>query len=287
MAVTVDGNNLTFEGRVTVVNGANPETGIAYLILTPEGGFGNLPFLATGESGKPPIFDSITMTEVDPDEPLPTPNPIVTTVSEGGPGVAAHYTMQFFIHAGQKGDTGTILISSAADLATSPVLSSSTEGYHIVYRHSDGKWVPTAPKIGNIYIPSSILATAYNTTPQRLLSSISIPAQQFDWYPRAFAQVAVTGAADTRVDLVARVNDPASGAQVGYSKGLTGATPPVNVLIPAPPAGESMPGPYGKVLAGNPATIYLRAEQKGAGSGSWSTPASPDTTFCVEVVPVL
>lgn len=287
MAVTVDGNNLTFEGRVTVVNGANPETGIAYLILTPEGGFGNLPFLATGESGKPPIFDSITMTEVDPDVPLPAPNPIVTTVSEGGPGVAAHYTMQFFVHAGQKGDTGTIVIKNATDFATTPALASDTDGYHIVYRHSDGKFVPTAPRVGNLYVPNSISSTAYNTTPNRMLVSVSIPAQKFDWYPRCFGQVAVTGAADTRVDLVARLNDPASGDQVGYSKGIGGATPPVNVLIPAMPPGSSIPGPYGKVAAGDPATIYLRAEQKAAGSGSWSTPASPDSTFCVEVVPVL
>lgn len=260
---------------------------MAYLILTPEGGFGQLPFLATGESGKPPIFDSITMTEVDPDETLPTPNPIVTLVNPGGPGVAAHYTMQFFVHKGETGDTGTIVISNAADLATSPSLGPSTDKYSIIYRSSDAKWVPVAQKVGNMYVPTSIVATAYNATPNRLISSVSIPAQPFDWYPRVFAQVAVTGASDTRVDVVARLNDPAAGDQVGYSKGIAGATPPVNVLIPAPPAGSSMPGAFGKVAAGASAVIYLRAEQKAPSSGSWSTPASPDTTFCVEVAPVL
>jgi hypothetical protein len=287
MAVTVDGNNLTFEGRVTVVNGANPETGVAYLILTPDGGFGNLPFLATGESGKPPVFDAITMTQVDPDEPLPVPNPRVITVSEGGPGVAAHYTMEFFIHSGQQGETGSIIISNAADLASSPTLGAGTDSYHIVYRASDGKWVPTAPKIGNMYVPTTIVSTAYNASGQRSLSSIAIPAQPFDWYPRPFAQVPVVGSADTRVDLVVRVGHPTTGDQVGYAKGVAGVSPPIPILIPAPPAGVSMPGGYGKVLAGNPAVVYLMAEQKAPSSNPWSTPGSPDATYCVEVVPVL
>lgn len=287
MAVTVDGNNLTFEGRVTVVNGANPETGVAYLILTPDGGFGNLPFLATGESGKPPVFDSITMTEVDPDEPLPTPNPIVTLVNEGGPGVPAHYTMQFFVHRGERGATGTINIASANDLAATPALGAGTDGYCLIYRALDGMWVPTAQKVGNLYVPASITATAYNATPNRTLGSVSILPQPFDWYPRCFAQVPVTGSADTRVDVYARLNDPTLGAQMGYSKGLAGAAPPVNIVIPAPPAGSDIPGSFGKVAAGEAAVVYLRAEQKAPSSNPWSTPASPDTTFCVEVVPVL
>jgi hypothetical protein len=101
-----------------------------------------------------------------------------------------------------------------------------------------------------------------------------------------FAYTVVTGSSDTRVDLVARLNDPASGDQVGYSKGIAGATPPPNVLIPSAPAGSSIPGNYGKVSAGSAATIYLRAEQKAATSSAWSTPASPDTSFWVEVMPL-
>lgn len=288
MSLSIDGSNLIFENiRVTLINGSNPETGTAYCIFSSDEGFGQLPFLATGESGKPPVFDSITMTEVDPDEPLPSPNPIVIMVSEGGPGVAAHYTMEFFIHKGEAGDIGAVTIATATDLATTPALGVATDGYGLVYRSSDSKWVPVAQRVGNMYTPATLVATAYNTTSPRLLSQISIPPQPWDWYPRCFAQVEVSGSSDTRVDIIARVGDPSSGDQMGFSKGKAGATPPVNVMIPAPLVGASIPGTYGRVAAGEAKTIYLRAEQQAPSSGSWSTPAAPDTTFCVEVVPLL
>ncbi len=289
MGLTLDGNNIVFDGTVTVANGFNAETGTAYLILTPSGGYGSLPFLATGESGLPPVFTSITMTEVDPSLPLPAVNPVVTMVNPGGPGVASQYTMQFFVHAGQAGATGTITISNATDLATSPALGTATDQYILVWNNANRTWVPSAQKVGNIFVPSQIVATAYNNSNPRLLCSITIPPQQFDWYPRCFAQVPVTGSSDTRVDIVARLNDPAAGSILGYGVGQTGATPPVNVMIPAPPAGAAVPGSYMKVAAGASAVIYLRAEQKAASSNAWSTPASgatsPFSTFCVEVVP--
>lgn len=287
MSISVNGNDIEFEGVVRVVNGFNPDTGVAYLILTPNGGTGSIPFLAQGLPGLPPVFDSVTVEEVDPDDPLPTPNPVVTTVSTGGSGIASHYTLKFYIHKGQVGATGQNQIGTASDLATTPALGSGTNGYTLVYRSSDGKWVPTAQKVGDQYVPAVINATAFNATSPRLLASVTVPAQPFDWRPKAFASTVVTGSSDTRVDLVARLNDQASGDQVGYAKGVAGAAPPPLVMIPAAPAGSAIPGTYAKVLAGNAATIYLRAEQKAPSSGSWSTPASPDTTFWVEVSPLL
>ncbi|AEJ93982.1 minor tail protein [Mycobacterium phage Thibault] len=283
MALTIDGANITFDGRVTVVNGFNPDTGVAYLVLTPEGGFGELPFFSAGTPGLPPEFTEIKMTPVDPDDPLPTPNPVVTVVDPGGPGLPSKFKLEFFVHKGDKGDDGTLTIGSAEDLAASPALGTGTDKYTLVYRASDGMWVPTAQKVGNMYVSSAIAATAFNSTSVRGLSSISIAAQPFDWYPEVYAQTQVTGSADTRVDLVARLNDAASGAMVGFSKGLVGTTPPPNVVIPAFSVSSALP----KVLAGNAATIYLRAEQQAATSNSWSTPASPATTFCVKVAPLL
>ncbi|AXF51522.1 minor tail protein [Mycobacterium phage Constella] len=283
MALTIDGANITFDGRVTVVNGFNPDTGVAYLVLTPEGGFGELPFFSAGTPGLPPEFTEIKMTPVDPDDPLPTPNPVVTVVDPGGPGLPSKFKLEFFVHKGDKGDDGTLTIGSAEDLAASPALGAGTDKYMLVYRASDGMWVPTAQKVGNMYVSSAIAATAFNSTSVRGLSSISIAAQPFDWYPEVYAQTQVTGSPDTRVDLVARLNDAASGAMVGFSKGLVGATPPPNVVIPAFSVSSTLP----KVLAGNAATIYLRAEQQAATSNSWSTPASPATTFCVKVSPLL
>lgn len=287
MPISINGNDIEFTGQVRVVNGFNPDTGVAYLILTPDGGVGSIPFLAQGLPGLPPVFDSITVEEVDPGDPLPSPNPVVTTVTAGGSGEASHYTLKFYVHKGDTGATGTNEISSASDLDPAVTLDSTANKYTLVYNSTTELWVPTAQKIGDAYVPSAIAATAFNNVSPRLLASVTIAAQPFDWRPRCFGSTVVTGSADTRVDLVARVNDPASGAQVGYAKGLAGAAPPGLVMIPAAPAGSSMPGSHGKVLAGNAATIYLRAEQKAPSNNSWSTPASPDTTFWVEVSPLL
>lgn len=287
MALTINGNDIEFTGQVKVVNGFNPDTGVAYLILTPDGGVGSLPFLAQGLPGKPPVFDNITVEEVEPGVSLPNPNPVVTEVSPGGSGTASHLNLKFYIHKGATGAMGTNVISTATDLATTPALGSSTDAYTLLYRNSDSKWVPSAQKVGNVYVTGPISATSYNNTSPRLLSSINVPAMPFAWRPRVFASSVITGSSSTRVDLVARLNDASSGDQVGYAKGIAGPTPPPSILIPTYPADSSVPGSYGRVEAGAAATIYLRAEQKAGTSGSWSTPASPDTTFCVEVLPLL
>lgn len=284
--VTIDGNDIVYSGTIRVVNGFNPDTGVAYLVLTPTGGVGTLPFFATGDSGLPPVFDSITMEEVDPSNSLPSPNPVVTLVSAGGAGEASHYTMVFYVHSGATGATGANTISTATDLATSPALGSATNSYILVYDSTSKVWVPSAQKVGDVYIPASLSSTASGTTSPRQVSSVLVPAQPFDWRPRCFAQTVVSGSSDTRVDLLALVNDPSSGDQVGYSKGIAGATPPPNVLIPAAPAGSSVPGTYGVVSAGSAATVYLVAKQMAPSSNSWSTPGDPDTTFWVEVAPV-
>lgn len=289
MGITVDGNDIVFTGTLRLVNGFNPDSGVAYLILTPDGGTGTLPFLAEGQPGLPPVFDSMTLIEVDPADPLPTPNPVVTVVDPGGAGLAAHYTLTFYLHKGATGLQGANEISTAVDLATSPVLGSTTNAYILVYDATNQVWVPTSQKVGDSYVPTKIDPTAFNTASPRTLTSVTVPPMPFDWRPKCFGQVIITGSSDTRVDLYARINDAASGDQVGYSKGVAGATPPPNILIPAAPAGSAVggTGTYGRVLAGQEAVIYLRAEQKAASNSSWSTSGAPDSTFWVDVSPLL
>lgn len=286
MSLTVDGNNVIFDGTVTLVNGMNPANGTAYLVLTPKGGFGTLPFMSTGQPGLPPVFDNITLIEVDPAQSLPTPNPVVNLVNAGGAGTASHYTMTFYVHAGQPGASGSNTISTATDLSSTPPLSAGTNGYTITYNYSTSSWVLTPLPRGAVGVPTAINSTAYDTTNPRLLASVIMPAKPFNWMPRCFASTVVTGSSDTRVDLVVRLNDQAAGAQVGYSKGIAGAAPPPNVLIPAAPAGSNISGGYGLVQAGQQATLFLRAEQQAPSTNSWSTPGDPDTTFWVEVNPV-
>lgn len=280
----MDGANILFDGTVTIVNGFNENSGTAYLILTPSGGFGSLPFMSTGQPGLPPVFDKITLVEVDPAQSLPNPNPVVNLVSPGGAGTASHYTMTFYVHSGQAGEPGSNTISTATDLNPTPPLGSSTDGFVLQYQYSSRSWTPVAMKTGSQYWPTVIASTVFDATTPRLLCSVTVPPQLFAWRPRCFAQTVVTGSSDTRVDLFARVNNQASGDQVGYSKGLAGAAPPPNILIPAIPAGSS--SGYGQVPAGQSATIFLRAEQQAPSTSPWSTPGAPDTTFWVEVAPL-
>lgn len=284
MGISVDGNNITFEGTVSVVNGFNPDTGVAYLVLSPTGGVGTLPFLSTGDPGLPPVFDSITVEEVDPDDPLPTPNPVVTLVSPGGAGVASHYNLLFYIHSGATGDTGAIVISDATDLSDTP--DSSHDGYIMVYDHDTTTWVLSAQKVGNLYVPASLTSKASNNTTTHTIGSVAVPAQPFDWRPICHGSAIISGTANTRVDVLCRVDNATSGDEVAYSFGIAGATPPPNVLVAAPAPGVSVPGSYGRVSAGNGATIYFRAEQKAATSDSWSLNNST-ARFGVEVLPLL
>lgn len=281
MPITVTGNDIVFTGDVRVVNGFNPDTGVAYLILTPTGGVGSLPFLATGQPGLPPVFDSMTVIEVESVDPLPVPNPVVTLTSAGGAGTASHYTLVFYIHKGVPGATGSPSIAGSSDVSGTP-----TDKFMLVYRSSDSKWVITAQKVGDLYVPSALTSKAFNNTSPHLICSVNILARPYDWRPVCYGQSIITGSADTRVDLVARLNDAAAGDTVGYSYGLAGASPPPNILVPTSPAGSAVPGAYGRVTAGNAATVYFRAEQKAASSNSWSL-SNTNTSFAVQVLPLL
>jgi len=93
----------------------------------------------------------------------------------------------------------------------------------------------------------------------------------------------VTGTGtDVQVDLVARLDNATSGNIIGRGISRAGQYPPPIILTPGPPAG-SVDG-YDKVLAGNAATIYLRAERQ-TGTDTFTTSAST-TLFSVEVNPV-
>lgn len=286
MGISIDGQDLVFEGVVRLVNGTNPDTGVSYMILTPDGGTGSIPFLAQGLPGQPTLFDDITYVELGPDDTLPVPNPVKTLIDPGGSGVPARYGLKFYGRRGQVGATGQNEIGTAIDLEG--VMDALTDKFGLIYDNSISKFVPTAQKVGNSYGPSSsINATAYNNASPRLLCAVNIPAQPFAWRPKVFAQTQVVGSAATRVDLVARINNEASGDQVGFAKGNAGPSPGTMTMIPAAPASSAIPGSYGRVEAGVSTTVYLRAEQKAATSGAWSTPASPDTTFWVDVDPLL
>lgn len=290
MPISVDGNSITITGAtIEVVNGNNAESGVCYLIITPDGGVGVLPFIEQGLPGQPTLFPTITYVQHPDGEALPSINPVSTLIDAGGSGVPAKYALEFHGNAGPEGIGLSASISDAVDLAASPALGVGTEKYMLLWRNSDEKWVPTALKVGDSFVASAIAATASTNTANRLLAQVTIPSQPFDWRPTVFGQTVIAGGTSTRVDIVARINDQASGAQVGFGKGLIGANAAgiQTVLVSGSPAGSAVPGSYGRIDAGvGPTTVFLRAEQKAATNQSWSTPAAPDTTFEVKVDPL-
>lgn len=278
MGVTVDGNNIVMTGTWTIVNGFDPSTGVVYLVGTPDGGTGGLPFGTQGASGLSPTL-SFVYEEVDPDDPLPETNPELVSYVEGGAGQRSVYNYKLYTHKGDKGDSSTFNFLAAQDL-TGAVL----DEYVVAKKTGSGQVYFIPQRVGDQYIGSPVSTSG--SSQGRRLASVNIPAQKFDWRPRVFATTTVSGTANTRVNLYARVGDELTGHQVGFAKGIAGVTPPPLVMIPGAPSGSDIPGSYGRIAAGATTTIYLRAEQQASTSDSWAT-LDTDTTFWVEVAPLL
>lgn len=276
MSISIDGNSLVFDGTVTITNFTDPTTGVVTLILSPNGGLGSIPALIQGEPGLPPIFDSVTVHQVNPGDTIPTST--FNLVTPGGAGTASHYTADIYV---SKGDTGTTGASTNI-LAAPDVTGTATDKYILVYASSDSKMHFQAQKVGDLFIPSSISSTSGNSA-SRTLCSFTIPAQAFDYRPSAWGHCIVSGTVNTRVDLVARLNNATTGDQFGYGYGIAGVTDRP-ILLPGIPAGSA--GTYAKISAGNAATVYFQAEQKNVSTtDSWTT-NNASTTFEVKLNPV-
>jgi hypothetical protein len=198
-------------------------------------------------------------------------------VTPGTTSAGPVYHADFFLHTGAPGADGTMTLLDAADLVGTP-----TAGQIIVVNPSAAGFVYQSQKVGGWYNPA-VLNSTPSGNPSYTLGQISVPAQPFDWRPTAKAECIITAtAADTRVDLLARLNDASAGNEVGRALGGTGINPATHILMPGPPAGST--DSYDKVSAGAAATIYLRAERQ-LGTGTFTT-AAVDTRFRVKVDPV-
>jgi len=271
---TADGQYYIFEGRVLIP--IDPGTDVAQILLRPQGGLGvGIPAIAQGDPGTSPTIDTdITFTELASSDSTPAS----ASWTETSPGV---YKLTLSVHEGEPGDPGSnATIIDADDLTGTPVykkiitVNSGATGFEY-----------STQRVGDRYIPASI-----NNTPSGnslfTLCSVAVPAQDFDWRPHVSGQCVITGTgADVKVDLIARLNNETSGNIVGraFAGGIGGVSPPTHVLVSGPPAGSA--DTYDKVLAGDPATIYLRAERQ-SGGDTFTTSAST-TTFRVKVEPIL
>ena len=102
MAITQNGNSFTWTGTVTVTNATDLTTGVATLVLTPSGGVGQLPVLAQGTPGLPPVLDSVSVTTLPAGS---SASGSWTTNSSGGSGQSSHYTLNLSIPSGPAGQS--------------------------------------------------------------------------------------------------------------------------------------------------------------------------------------
>lgn len=251
----------------------DPSSNMFIAVAAPTGGLGSFPALVKGDTGDAPTLSTINFTALEADDLTPDS----ASFTETSPGV---YRLNLALHKGPQGIPGDTVVTPA-DFGTPivgkiPVVNAALDAFEL-----------KSQKVGDRFVPATVANTP-SGNPAYQLCAVSVPAQDFDWRPDVSGSCVITGtSADVRVDLVARLNDPASGNIVGRGFGVPGGSvfgvaPVSATLSPGPPAAAS--STYDKVAAGAAAVVYLRAERQ-AGSGTFTTTA--DTThFCVRVRPI-
>lgn len=277
---TEDEQYFIWTGDVRIPKTYDPTTKSAIILLGPEGGIAEIPALVKGDPGQPATIDPlISFTALAWDDPTED-SASFTLITPGTDATPPVYRLALALHRGAPGDPGTFEVLAADD-----VTGTAVDGYILtkatVSEQDVLVWSPQ--KVGGQYWPASIANTSGEDGQNRTLASVSIPAQPFDWRPRVHGQCVIAGTASTRVDLVARLDNAASGDVVGRAFGQVGATPPTAVLVSGVPAGSALS--VGLVSAGQAATVFLRAEQQASTTDTYST-AGVTTSFMVEVCPV-
>jgi hypothetical protein len=257
MAITIDGNNLIFEGTITLANYSG--NGVATLTLTPSGGVGTIPGLVAGDPGLPPILDWVVNT-------LPAGSSATvsdTVVNAGGPGVASEIQVTLGIPQGATGATSTT-ISAASDLSGTAVVGdylSVTGTGPTAFQYAAFPWA-------NGYNATTISSVSTSGASIQTLCSITVPSQPSAYFPLCFARATTVGTANTVINLQATLGST-SGSVLGFDDGLSGVATQKLHMLPA--FGGLLTSSYGLVAAGTPATIYFAVQQTNSGtSDAWS-----------------
>lgn len=280
-AWTDDGQYYIWQGNVRIPKTYDPTTKSAIILLGPEGGIAQIPALVKGDPGEPATIDeTISFTALAYDDPTPD-SATFTLLTPATTNTPPVYRLNLALHKGEPGATGTNQLLQATDLT-----GTATDGYLLTKTTVGGvgKVTWTAPMTGGQYWPTSIGNTSPSDGQARTLCSVQIsPAPSFNYRVRVHGQCLIAGTANTRVDLVARLNDPTSGDIVGRGYGFAGSTADrINLVSGVAPGSAST---VGRVSAGTAATVFLRAEQQASTSDTYST-AGSTTSFMVEVVPL-
>lgn len=247
-------------------NNFDPSTGASSMTITAAGGFSTLPGVVQGAPGLPPVFDSITMSQVAHGTSLPDPNPVVTLVDPGGAGTAAHYTLVFYVNEGADGSTGSFLLSAAEDVES---LASGLIGQVLqVIGVSPSVTVAPVAIAGGVFWPSTVSDTTTSSGAGRTLATIPIDEFAFTSWVEVSGQCQISGGDGTaQVNLVARLGST-TGPIIAQGIGVAGSAVPI-VLSSGPPAGSA--AGYGTLAANTTSTVYIRAEQVAGTTGSYVT----------------
>lgn len=251
----------------------DPTSSMFIAVAAPDGGLGSFPGLVKGDPGDPPLIETaINFTALAYDDPTPD--------SASWSKLADNtYKLNLALHKGEKGDAASFDLADADDLTGTLIagrviaVNGAADGYEHVTQ-----------KAGDEYWPALINNTPTGNSAYTLCQ-VSIPPQPWAWRPQVSGWCVITGTgSDVQVDLVARLDDQASGKILGRGRGKIGQNTDGSstVLVSGPPAGS--PGDHNRVAAGAAATVFLRAERQ-SGSETFTTVGSA-TGFSVRVCPI-
>lgn len=275
---TDDDQYYIWDGEVRIPKTFDPASKAAVIMLGPPGGVAQIPALVKGDPGKHAEIDStIVLNALAYNDPT-ADSATWTTITPGDDTTSPVYRLTLNLHKGSPGTSGSSSILGASD-----VTGTATDGYLLSKRVGSAQATWIAPKVGDQYWPASLSNTTGADGSNRTLATVTIGAQPFDYRLRVFGQCIISGTANTRVDVLARLNNATSGDIVARSFGQVGATPAPNILVSGVPAGSA--STVGKVLAGQSAVVFLRAEQQASTADAFTTSAS-STSFMVEVAPI-
>lgn len=253
----------------------DPSSNVFIAVAAPTGGVLNYPVLAQGDPGVTPDIDlAIDFTEIPWDDPTAAS----ASFTETSPNV---YKLNLALHAGEPGVDGDTVLNPSDFAGAAPKKV-------IVLNDAGTAFVLQTPKVGDRFFPAS-----YNSVPTGnpayTLCAVGIAPQPWDYRVACWGGgTVVNTGADCRTDLYARlgtvgISTPeTSGNIIGRGIGTTGTAPYQPVLKPRLPAGAS--DNYDKVLAGNSATVYFRAERV-SGTETFSM-SNTDMDFYVKVNPI-
>lgn len=276
MGITVDGNSITIEDCTLTFNNAfDPTTGVASITITPKGGLGTLPALLDGQPGPPPNIIIGTVTT------LPAGHSASASLSlfaPGGPGMPSTYQLNLGVPEGAAGSPGNFLLNEATDFVEG-TYGAIQNLWGIIYNTVTGEFNPAPPFVPKKYYATSINSTSGTGAGPRTLTTVTVPAQSYAWYPTCASSCVVSGTANTQVNLQAYLGST-DGTLVAVDYGSVGTASQTLRLQDGLPAGSSLPS----IAAGVSQTIVLVATQVAATSDAWST-ADTSTTFSVTATP--